>query len=257
MTAVGDLLREAAHVHVLPHAASAAELKAPGEWVTAADRATEAFLTPCLAELVPGSVVVGEEAAHANPAIMARLDEPGPTWLLDPIDGTANYAAGSGPYAVMAALLVDRAAVASWLLDPATGRMCVAERGAGAWVDGVRVTTTPSTSKELHGPVLRRFLPAPLDARIDASALVPTAGSGCAGHDHPAVATGEHDFALFWRTLPWDHAPGVLFVLEAGGVAGRLDGSAYLAADHARPGLLVARDDTTWWTVRNTVAAED
>jgi fructose-1,6-bisphosphatase/inositol monophosphatase family enzyme len=74
-----------------------------------------------------------------------------------------------------------------------------------------------------------------------------------AGHDYPAVATGALDFALFRRTLPWDHVPGALFVSEAGGVAARLDGSKYMAADHARPGLLVARNANVWGRVRNTL----
>lgn len=62
--------------------------------------------------------------------------------------------------------------------------------------------------------------------------------------------SGELDFALYWRTLPWDHVPGALFVSEAGGVAARLDRSPYKAADHARPGLLVARNPDVWGLVR-------
>lgn len=60
------------------------------------------------------------------------------------------------------------------------------------------------------------------------------------------------DFALYWRTLPWDHAPGVLFLEEAGGFAMRPNGSAYRAADHARSGLLVATNQETWSKVKST-----
>jgi fructose-1,6-bisphosphatase/inositol monophosphatase family enzyme len=51
-------------------------------------------------------------------------------WLLDPLDGTANFAAGTGPFAMMAALLSRGEAVASWILDPQTGRLAQAQRGA-------------------------------------------------------------------------------------------------------------------------------
>jgi fructose-1,6-bisphosphatase/inositol monophosphatase family enzyme len=75
-------------------------------------------------------------------------------------------------------------------------------------------------------------------------------GTGCAGADYPAVVSGARDFILYWRTLPWDHAPGVLLAREAGGTAQRLDGSPYQPAQHALPGLLVARDPATWQQAR-------
>jgi len=80
-----------------------------------------------------------------------------------------------------------------------------------------------------------------------------TSGSRCAGHDYPEVAEGKLDFALYWRTLPWDHIPGALFVSEAGGVVARLDGTTYTAATHARPGLLVARNLEMWTQVRDAL----
>ena len=57
---------------------------------------------------------------------------------------------------------------------------------------------------------------------------------------------------LFWRTLPWDHAPGVLLVREAGGVARRFDGAEYHPADDDK-GLLVAADERTWHEVRDAL----
>lgn len=60
------------------------------------------------------------------------------------------------------------------------------------------------------------------------------------------------DFVLYWRTLPWDHAPGVLFLQEAGGSAIRPDGSEYLVSNHDKSGLLVARNKETWSKVNST-----
>lgn len=77
-----------------------------------------------------------------------------------------------------------------------------------------------------------------------------TTGRMCAGTEYPAVVHGEQDFALFWRTLPWDHAPGALLVEVAGGVVRRLDGDPYRPAEVTRTGLLAARDEATWETAR-------
>jgi fructose-1,6-bisphosphatase/inositol monophosphatase family enzyme len=258
MEVVPELLREAADAFVLPvfgRREAAAEEKTPGEWVTAADRAAESFLAPRLAALVPGSVVVGEEAASTDPGILGYLGTASDVWLLDPLDGTANFAAGVAPFAMMAAFVRHGEVLASWMLDPLSGRLACAQQGAGAWLDGQRIMTGSAARPvaALHGAVLGRFLPEALATHI-ASAKPRfaglSAGTGCAGADYPAVASGTQDFVLYWRTLPWDHAPGVLFVREAGGAALRLDGSSYRPAQHARTGLLVARNMATWQQAR-------
>ncbi len=264
MAAVPALLRQAADEVVLPvfgMGDARPEEKSPGEWVTTADRAAEAFLAPRLAALVPGSVVVGEEAASADPAVLDRLAAAGDVWLLDPLDGTANFAAGAPPFALMAALLRDGEAVASWILDPLSGRLAAAERRAGAWLDGGRVSVGLHASElsAMRGAVLRRFLPDGFLGHVDlveAQFAGLIGGSRCAGHDYPSVVSRELEFALFWRTLPWDHVPGVLFVSEAGGVAARLDGSPYVAVDHARSGLLVAHNPDVWSLVRDALVPQ-
>jgi fructose-1,6-bisphosphatase/inositol monophosphatase family enzyme len=254
MDAVSQLLSEAADAAVLPvfgRPEAAAEEKAPGEWVTVADRAAESFLAPRLTALLPGSVVVGEEMASADAGILARLTSSGDVWLLDPLDGTANFAARTGPFAMMAALVRHGETAASWIFDPLSGQLACAEHGAGAWLDGRRIVTdsTGAPIAALKGAVLRRFLPRALAGHVastESRFAQLSSGTGCAGADYPAIVTGAQDFSLYWRTLPWDHAPGVLFVCEAGGAARRLDGSPYRPAQHARPGLLVARNIAIW-----------
>jgi fructose-1,6-bisphosphatase/inositol monophosphatase family enzyme len=238
---------------VLGCGGATAEEKAPGEWVTVADRAAESFLAPRLAALLPGSVVIGEEMASADAGLLRHLQSASDAWLLDPLDGTANFAAGVGPFAMMAALIRHGQTVASWILDPVSDQLACAEHGAGAWLDGRKIMTgsTAAPTEGLKGAVLRRFLPDALAAHVASAEprfAELSSGTGCAGADYPAIVTGIQDFTLYWRTLPWDHAPGVLFVQEAGGAAQRLDGSAYLPAEHARPGLLVARNTATWHT---------
>jgi fructose-1,6-bisphosphatase/inositol monophosphatase family enzyme len=100
----------------------------------------------------------------------------------------------------------------------------------------------------MRGIIKTKFLPDELKASVAGRARAlheVQPGSGCAGADYPAVIAGASDFALYWRTLPWDHAPGVLLLAEAGGHAARLDGSAYRAGD-SRPGLLAAGSRDLW-----------
>ena len=131
--------------------------------------------------------------------------------------------------------------------------MYTAEAGGGATRNGVAVTVTPRAQGPagLRGAVLSRFLPARVSAAVnygrDRFGAV-TAGRRCAGVDYPAVVDGGQDFVLFWRTLPWDHAPGALLLQEAGGVALRPDASFYRPTDTAE-GLLAAADASTWDTV--------
>lgn len=108
--------------------------------------------------------------------------------------------------------------------------------------------------------MLRRFLPPDVSARVDAGAprlSEVLGGSGSAGADYVDLALGRLDFALYWRTLPWDHLPGALFLHEAGGLVRRTDGSHYTAADHARPGLLAATDPDTWATAYAVLLAAE
>lgn len=265
ITKVAELLREAAAQFVLPvygEREARPEEKSPGEWVTTADRAAEAFLAPALVSLLPGSLVVGEESASSDERILVRLTAKGWVWLLDPLDGTANFAAGVEPFSMMAALLRDGEAVVSWMLNPVSETLCVAEVGSGAWENQKRVSTDwqDCPPEQLSGAVLRRFLPELMKdhiAAVEGKLAGVSPGSRCAGHDYPGIASGELDFALYWRTLPWDHIPGALFLAEAGGKVARLDGTPYVASEHERPGLLAARSEGVWMRLRDLLAPPD
>lgn len=254
---VTDILREAAETVVLPRFRALGERdvaeKAPGEVVTVADREAEELISRRLRGLrdLP---VVGEEATAADPKLTDALREAPAAWLVDPLDGTSNFVAGHTDFAVMAALVRSGETVASWIVQPVSGRAYVAEQGAGAWRDGeqVRREPAPADPARMHGAALTRFL-AP-EARAHVQAAAPRFGAlgpgvSCAGVDYPRLVDGEEDFVLFHRTLPWDHAPGTLLLREAGGTARRPDGTPYRPADDG-VGLLNAADPACWETVR-------
>ena len=246
---VGAMLRQVAGEVVLPRfaalAADEVEMKAPGDPVTIADREAETRISDALVRLLGGSRVVGEEACAARPDLIDGLDE-GTVWIVDPIDGTGNFAAGRAPFAMMIALLRDGETTASWILDPLSDRLIVAEQGSGAWANGARIATSTQAVPldRLGGIVSEAFVPPAgqgLVERLRAAVGTVHPTARCAGHEYPQVANGERHFALYWRTLAWDHAPGALLLQEAGGRVSHLDGTAYRPAT-PRAGLLLSHN---------------
>ena len=226
--------------------------KSPGEVVTEADEEGERRLTAGLTAIMPAPVV-GEEACAATPALLDALDDD-VVWLVDPLDGTANFVAGSPDWAVLVSLQRAGITTVSWIWQPATRHMYIAERGSGATRNGttVRCATPPAAAAQLRGAVLRRFFDAPARARVERNTglfAAVTAGRMCTGFEYPDIAEGVQHFALFGRTLPWDHAAGALLIEEAGGAVHRLDGRVYRPSDPGT-GLLAAADEATWVAAR-------
>lgn len=259
---VAAAMRQASETAILPRyrhlGVHEIEEKSAGEVVTQADRESEAILTPILRSLVEGARVVGEEAAEANPELLRGLDE-GLVWLVDPLDGTGNFANGSGAFAVMVGLMEHGQTRACWILDPLTGWEFFAGKGLGATKNGQQIKKSAPNDEvvrasDMRGAILSRFLPADIRSRVEQGRklLHATSGMFCAGAEYPAIALGQQDFALFWRTLPWDHAPGALFLSEAGGHVARPDGGAYLPSD-GRSGLLAARSQVIWTEVHKAL----
>lgn len=252
LDAVAALVREvAAQVHLpLFGQGVGGEEKSPGELVSQVDRAAETLLLQGLAEITPGLAVIGEEAAYEDPSLLAALSSDRSVWLVDPLDGTRQFLNGSPDHAIMLALVRKGRPVCALVHQPQHDRTYTAELGSGTWRDGVRLRREPASPEDLtklRGGVLRRFLDADARRTVEANEgrfgnLTPR--TSCAGVEYPRIVEGDADFLLFWRTLPWDHAPGTLLLTEAGGTAVRPDGSAYLADDN-RTGLLAAADDHT------------
>jgi fructose-1,6-bisphosphatase/inositol monophosphatase family enzyme len=266
MTSLSDriaaVLREAATRAVMPRfrrlAEAEIEEKSPGDLVTIADREAERIIASGLAAIRPDARFVGEEACARDPSLLDGLGQ-GAVWIVDPIDGTGNYAAGRRPFALMAALVEDGETIASCILDPVNDRLAAAERGAGAWLNGVRIIPAAGSPglQAMTGIVSSFSRPPAIEPRVAILAgrvaeAAPT--RRCAGDEYPLVATGARHFALYWRTLVWDHAPGVLFLEEAGGVAARLDGSRYRASDPSGA-ILLAQNPAIWEEVAAVMAA--
>jgi fructose-1,6-bisphosphatase/inositol monophosphatase family enzyme len=251
-TQVSTLLREAAAELILPRfqhlEAGDIQAKSPGDLVTIADIETEQRLTPLLRDLVPGSLVVGEEAASKDPSVMDQLAGDTSVWVIDPVDGTANFAAGISLFAVMVSFVQAGEVVQSWILDPVKDQMAIAGRGEGAWLDGKRMSVAPpATPDHMSGSLALRFGNRQLVRKIAGrSNLIGSVFSfRCAGQEYLSLASGRAHFALYHRLLPWDHAAGWLLHREAGGYSRRLDGSHYTPRTFDG-GLLLTPDETSW-----------
>ena len=248
---IRDLLRFAAQRSMLPRfrqlAAHEVELKGKDDPVTIVDREVESFLTEALTRLAPGVAVVGEEAAHADPAVLDHLS--GQCWIIDPLDGTANFAQGNEPFGIIVALANAGEAIAGWIYDPVRDRFCHARKGEGAFINGERVAARTTGREPPVTAVSRIFLTPEEAAMVDAKLAghytlvdIPR----CAAEQYPRLALGENDVSTFKRTLAWDHAAGILWLNEAGGKAARFDGSEYRVDEQDRPGLVGASSPAIW-----------
>ena len=223
------------------------EEKAQGEVVTTADRECEAALTLRLQSILR-LPVVGEEASAQDPELLNVLRSETSCWIVDPIDGTSNFAVGNPDYAVMAAYLHNGSLAASWIWVPSRQLMYVAEDRNGAHRNGEPLGH-PKHTNDAHsmtGIIKERFLPGIVRSHLEAHRhkTGPTvASSNCAGIEYPRIAEGAIDYILYWRTFPWDHAPGVLLARETGHVAVRFDRSEYTPTSD-RDGLLIAPSDS-------------
>ena len=265
LNTVAELLATAARQEILPRFRNlpkgAVRTKTgPLDFVTAADEAAEAMITAGLIQRFPGCVVVGEEATAADPSRLQALAGADLAFVVDPVDGTANFAAGLTLFGVMAAVIIRGEVVASVIHDPIGNDTALALRGEGAWIetpDGHRTdlrVAAPAPVSEMAGNVAWRFLPEP--QRHIVCANLPKLGGcwdyRCSAHEYRMVAAGHCHFLFFNRLYPWDHAPGWLLHQEAGGYAAKLDGSPY-DPTRVEGGLICAPDRESWAAVREAL----
>ncbi len=251
------MLAEVAATEIMPRFRQPERLetreKGPGDPVTAADLASEAALTTALPALLPGARVVGEEGVAQDPEQMALLDQPGPVWVVDPVDGTRAFARGEPGFGVMVALVQDGETLAGWIHDPVAGWQAHAIAGRGAWRDGQRLQVAPGGALD----TLEMFVGSTTGHQKTLRGAVGTVRAcTSAAHIYMGLAEGRLHAAVFNRCQPWDHCAGLLLHAEAGGVGQRLDGTPYRATATARQGapLLAAPDQATWQALVTVMA---
>lgn len=264
---VSALLKQAAAEIVMPRfrtlAAHEVEEKSKDDLVTIADREAELWLAPRLEKLVPGSRVLGEEAAAADPALLSHLDDDTPLWTVDPVDGTGNFAAGRETFGLMVALIARGETTHAWIYLPVTDALAAGERGGGAYWHDVSGVHRLDAGRAPADPVAQRasfyvrFMPEDWKRGIEAYAANVGSKSSflCSAVDYTNVARGCHDFITYHRMLPWDHVPGTLILREAGGVVRNLETGDDYAPRTLKGPHLVARDEESWQRVAAAIRA--
>jgi fructose-1,6-bisphosphatase/inositol monophosphatase family enzyme len=243
---VAELMRETAAAELLPRFRNLARgdirQKRPGDIVTVADVASEQRLATGLAKILPGVPMVGEEAVENDSGLLDLIGRPGEScWIVDPLDGTANFAAGRDRFAMIVCLVHDACTIAGWILDVPNGKLASAHKGQGATLDGAPVDPL-APRQPPHGFVgfkVRKAFEHRLPP-LRRNMLGSLASLGCAGKEYLEILAGRRDFSLYRRTKPWDHAAGALMITEAGGVAVRFDGTPYGPASGIEEGIMTA-----------------
>ncbi|MFJ5302770.1 inositol monophosphatase family protein [Streptomyces sp. NPDC088350] len=251
---VEDAIRKAAATEIMPRfrqlAAHEVDQKSgPHDLVTDADRNAERYLTQVLGDLLPGSVVVGEEAVHADPETYEAIQGDAPVWIVDPVDGTRQFVRGETGFCTLIALARRGELLASWTYAPARDQLATAVRGGGAFLDGVRLRSgAPDLGRDLE--VATSHPDYTTDAQKRAllglwADGVRTRPCGSAGLEYLAIARGELDATAFSWEAAWDHAAGLLLVEEAGGAHLTLTGEPFrITGGNALP-FTTARDAAT------------
>lgn len=184
------------------------------DFVTEADQNAEDTIRNALAERFPDDGFVGEEGG--------RKSGTGGTWIVDPIDGTANYLRGLRHWGVSIGYVEGGKPVVGVIHDSATDRIYAAQMGGGATRDGVPIRVSPTSDPHLATGILGTSRRLPFDVYLDKLRALYDAGIeyrriGSAAIGMVRVAEGVADFYYEAHLNCWDAAAALLIVQEAGG----------------------------------------
>jgi fructose-1,6-bisphosphatase/inositol monophosphatase family enzyme len=260
---VEGAIRKAAAAEIMPRWRQLAEHEVdqkngPHDLVTDADRKAELYLTEALPALLTGSLVVGEEAVHANPASYEAIHGDAPVWIVDPVDGTRQFVRGEPGFCTLVALALDGVVRASWTYAPALDRLAVAIRGRGATLDGEPLHAgSPEPGRDLD--VATSHPDYTTEEQKAALLGVWTEGvaprpCGSAGLEYLAIAQGRLDAVAFSWEAAWDHAAGLLLVEESGGAHLTLADEPFRITGGNSLPFTAARDSATARRVRGLLS---
>ena len=201
-------------------------VKGRGNLVTQVDLAIETYFERTLSEEFPDHAVLSEES---NPTV-SELE--GWMWVVDPLDGTRNYVSGIPFFCVNLALCHGGETVAGWTFDPVHDELFWAHKGAGAWVNDLPIHVSKKTDVQssvmgfdmgyddsraaLMLNLMCELWPGMQAIRIPGSAALGLAYAAC----------GRYDLFTHNLLYPWDLAPGILLIREAGGLITDREGGA-------------------------------
>ena len=260
-TQILNLVRRAARAEIMPRFrrldSGEVDTKADEmDLVTAADTAAEAMITRGLQMAFPHALVIGEEAVSKKPDLMDGMGEAELSFIIDPVDGTWNFARGVPLFGTMVSVCRFGQPVYGLIYDPVGDDAVMADNTSPAlWytVKGRRRpirTRAPKPLEEMVGYMHIRLMQ-PADQALmwrKVGVLAHAGALRCSAHEYRLLATGAVDFVLSSHLNSWDHAAGSLICTQAGGKSAMLDGTPY-DATMTTGYLLTAASEETWETV--------
>lgn len=253
-----NIIRRAARVEILPRFRSLAggdiQTKSHADdLVTAADIEAEAMITRALRIAFPDALILGEEAATKNPKLLDLIADAPVAFIIDPVDGTWNFAHGLAVFGVILAVTQFGKPAFGLIYDPIADDWAIADATSAAQLERASGPVSPLKAamgkqiQDLSGYVpLHMFKGAALS---QVAATLPsfrrTDTLHCSAHEYRMIAQGHADFLITESLHPWDHAAGALICAQAGCHVEMLDGGPYSASRH-QGHLMVAPDRATW-----------
>ena len=259
-TQIINLVRRAARAEIMPRfrRLDAGEIdtkRDETDLVTQADTAAEAMITRGLQMAFPHALVIGEEAVSANPKLLDGVGEAELSFIIDPVDGTWNFAKNMPLFGTIIAVCRFGVPVFGLIYDPIGDDLIMADNTSPAqWltqtgrVRGIS-TAAPKALGDLAGYMHIRLMP-PADRALmwtKVGALAYAGSLRCSAHEYRLLATGAVDFVLSGALNSWDHAAGVLICQQAGGKAAMLDGADYTA--NVTSGYLLSASSPEVWDI--------
>ncbi|NTF42155.1 inositol monophosphatase family protein [Rhizobium rhizogenes] len=265
ITTLAHVLRRAAQMEILPRfrrlGSDDVRVKSEAtDLVTEADERAERMVKAEVSRLWPEALFIGEESVAADPTLLDKLPGADLAIIVDPVDGTFNFASGIPAFGVMASVISKGETVAGIIFDPMGDDWVLAERGSGAWLrrpDGETLrlkVAAPVALEDMVGMASTGFLPKGKRAEImgNLAKVRYSTNYRCAAHEYRTLAGGHVHYLMYNKLMPWDHLAGTLISQEAGAYARRFDGSPYLP-QHLDGGLLIAVDKDSWELLRREV----
>ncbi len=259
------IIAEAAAVEIMPRfraidPADFREKSSAIDLVTDADEQAEWRIRDAVAKALPGALFVGEETVARDASLLDKIGDADLAVIIDPVDGTSNFAWGVPAFGVLCAVTRKGETIAGLIYDPVLKEWFAAEKGSGARAVSPSGTErrlqvkTPAQVSEMIGvsswylmPEPERSLTAARTARTKA-----TFAYRCAAYEYRLICEGHCHFAHYWKLMPWDHAAGLLIHSEAGGYSACFDGTPYSATKHIG-GVIAAPDKASWEELRKAL----
>jgi len=260
-TRILELVRSAAQAEIMPRfrRLDAGEIdtkRDETDLVTAADTGAEAMITRGLQAAYPHALVIGEEAVSRHPELLDGIGDAELCFIIDPVDGTWNFAHGLPLFGTIIAACRFGHPVFGLIYDPVGDDLILSDN-----ISAARWHTSTGQLKRIHTAIekplnkLAGYMHIRLMPKADrdlcwskVGALAHVGSLRCSAHEYRLLATGGIDFLLSGYLNAWDHAAGVLICQQAGGKVAMLDGSDYDATKQDGY-LLSASSDAVWDTV--------